>query len=124
MIGGSSLLVLFATLALTVFTLLSLTTVQADERLSETAAQTVLDYYAADCAAQEILARLRSGEAVDGVTETDGVYAYQCPISESQTLEVQVTLDGQGGCAVLRWQAVPAGAWSPDNSLEVWDGIS
>ena len=66
-LGGSSLLVAFAVLALTVFALLSLSTVQADVRLADASAQAVTDYYAADCQAQEILARLRNGETVEGV---------------------------------------------------------
>ena len=66
-LGGSSLLVAFAVLALTVFALLSLSTVRADVRLADASAQAVTDYYAADCQAQEILARLRSGETVEGV---------------------------------------------------------
>lgn len=66
-LGGSSLLVAFAVLALTVFALLSLSTVQADVRLADASAQAVSDYYAADCEAQEILARLRSGETVEGL---------------------------------------------------------
>lgn len=66
-LGGSSLLVAFAVLALTVFALLSLSTVQADVRLADASAQAVEDYYAADCQAQEILARLRNGETVEGV---------------------------------------------------------
>ena len=37
-IGGSSLLVIFAVLCLTVFALLSLSTVQADNRLSDASA--------------------------------------------------------------------------------------
>ena len=59
-VGGISLLVVFAVLCLTVFALLSLSTVRADARLSEASAQAVADYYAADCQAQEILAQLRA----------------------------------------------------------------
>ena len=40
-VGGSSLLVIFAVLCLTVFALLSLSTVRADVRLSEASAQAV-----------------------------------------------------------------------------------
>ena len=61
-VGGSSLLVIFAVLCLTVFALLSLSTVRADVRLSEASAQAVSGYYQADCQAEAILARLRSGE--------------------------------------------------------------
>ena len=56
-LGGISLLVVFAVLCLTVFALLSLSTVRADERLSDASAQAVKNYYAADCKAQELLRR-------------------------------------------------------------------
>ena len=60
-LGGASLLVIFAVLALTVFALLSLSTVRADVRLGDASAQAVVNYYAADGRAQEILACLRTG---------------------------------------------------------------
>ena len=43
-VGGVSLLVVFAVLCLTVFALLSLTTVRADVRLADASAQAVSDY--------------------------------------------------------------------------------
>ena len=70
-IGGSSLLVIFAVLCLTVFALLGFSTVQADKRLSDISAEAVSDYYAADCQAEEIFALLRSGQIPDDVS-TDG----------------------------------------------------
>ena len=47
-VGGSSLLVIFAVLCMTVFAVLSLSTVLAEQRLSETAAESVAAYYRAD----------------------------------------------------------------------------
>ena len=71
-LGGSSLLVVFAVLALTVFALLSLSTVRADVRLGDAAAKAVSDYYTADAQAQEILAQLRNGETpVEVTTHTE-----------------------------------------------------
>ena len=61
-IGGSSLLVIFALLTLCIFTLLSLSTVLSEKRLSDAAAQSVQDYYAADLLAEETFAKLRNGE--------------------------------------------------------------
>lgn len=120
-VGGSSLLVIFAVLALTIFALLSLSTVQADSRLGGRAAQAVLDYYEADCQAEEILARLRQGQLPEEVTLRDGIYSYSCPVSDTQALEVEVRLDG-AGYDILRWQAVSTAPWQPDDSLNVWDG--
>ena len=120
-VGGSSLLVMFAVLCLTVFALLGLSTVQAGGRLSQTTAQAVSAYYQADCQAEEVFARLRSGELPAGVTRTHDVYSYTCPISDTQQL--CVTLQKQGGdWAVLRWQAESIVDWEADDGLELWDG--
>lgn len=127
-VGGVSLLVVFAVLCLTVFALLSLTTVRADVRLADASAQAVSDYYAADCQAQEILARLRAGETPDGVTwsspmeDGETEYSYTVSISNTQELQVEVLVWPDGRWSVQRWQAAAAGGWEIDEGLEVWDG--
>ena len=125
--GGVSLLVVFAVLCLTVFALLSLTTVQADVRLADASAQAAADYYAADLEAQTILARLRNGERPEGVTFTgSGLLRaeYTCRISDTQELQVSVILQGISGreYVIERWQAVPSAEWESDESLDLWDG--
>ena len=117
--GAGSLLVIFAVLCMTVFALLGLSTVRADRRLSDIRTEAVSDHYAADCRAEEILAALRRGETVEGVTLTEGIYSYQVPISGSQLLQVEIR---SGDWKVLRWQAVSAGSWQADESVTVWDG--
>ena len=121
-IGGSSLLVIFAVLCLTVFALLSLSTAQAEKRLSDASAQAVAGYYDADSAAEAILAQLRAGETPEGVTALGGGrYQYACPISDRQTLEVEVQVQG-GAYQVLRWQAVSSLDWQADEDRNVWNG--
>lgn len=123
-VGGSSLLVIFAVLCLTVLALLSLNAIQADGRLSQAAAQNVAAFYEADTRAEEIFARLRNGEIPTGVTtcncEEEG-YAYTCPISETQQLCVELHREGDTW-TVLRWQAESIAQWENDESLHVWDG--
>lgn len=121
MIGAVSLLVIFAVLTLTVFAVLTLSTARAEARLREQSAAAVTDYYAADCRAEEILARLRAGELPAGVREENGAYEYACPISDTLTLVVEVTVEG-ADYTVHRWQAVPAADWQADDSLPVWSG--
>ena len=131
-VGGTSLLVVFAVLCLTVFALLSLSTVRANGRLSETSAQAVADYYAADCKAQETLARLRNGEFPAGVTrhsyepQAGGVRcSYAVPISEGQELRVEVRFPDMldlDSYEIVCWRAVPVGQWENDENLNVWDG--
>lgn len=127
-VGGSSLLTVFAVLALTVFALLSLSTVKADVRLADSAARAVTDYYAADCRAQEILARLRNGETPEDVelmampAEGGGTdYTYTVPISDTQELQVEVLLDG-AEYEILRWQAASSVEWAGSDAFIVWDG--
>lgn len=122
-VGGVSLLVVFAVLCLTVFALLSLTTVRADERVSTAAAKAVSDYYSADCEAQMILAQLREGEVPEGVLQSENLYAYQCPISETQTLAVEVRLE-YNEFEVIRWEAIASGKWEPDINMHLWLGVA
>lgn len=121
-VGGSSLLVIFAVLCLTVFAMLSLTQAQADRRLAQNSWSAVTGYYQADCQAQEILSQLRAGERPDGVTEEgENVFSYACPISDAQTLEVRVRLTGEN-YEILAWQAVFTADWQADEDLDLWDG--
>lgn len=119
-VGGSSLLVIFAVLCLTVFALLSLGSVQAERRLADAAVQSVTDYYEADLMAEQIFARLRSGETIDGVREADGIYEYKISISNRQTLAVRLQKVGEDW-NVLLWQAVTVEG-EPDDVLPVWKG--
>ena len=122
-VGVSSLLVIFAVLCLTVFALLSISTVRADGRLGDNAERAVIGYYTADCQAELLLAQLRAGEMPEGTTEENGVYTYACPISDTQVLAVQVVLDGDS-YQILRWQALSSVNWEANDRIPVWNGIT
>lgn len=121
MVGGGSLLVIFAVLCLTVFSLLGLSTVQADQRLSDISAQAVTAYYAADGQAEMIFAQLRRGELPKEVKLVDGEYRYTCTVSDTSELQVAVT-QTEDGWKVLRWQTVSTADLKVDENLSVWDG--
>lgn len=122
-VGIGSLLTVFAVLCLTVFALLSVSTVQADRRLSEKSMAAVTGYYEADCRAGQILAQLRSGQLPAGVTEEDGIYRYSCAISETQALAVRVKVNGDR-FEVLQWQTVSTVDWQTNDKIPVWEGVS
>ena len=124
MVGGNSLLVIFAVLCLTVFALLGLSTAQANKRLAEASIQAVADYYAADCEAERILAKLRGGQPPEGIAADQSVYRYACPASDSQQLLAEVRVGGPDDWEILRWQAVPKARQALDESLDVWTGDS
>ena len=118
-VGGSSLLVIFAVLCLTIFALLSLSTAQAGQRLSQASAEAVKAYYEADSRAEETLARLRGGERPEHVVQTDNHFTFAIPLTDRQQLEVEILLEGEDW-TVLRWQAVSTLDWVPDDSLPVF----
>lgn len=102
-IGGSFLLVIFAVLCMTVFALLSLSTVLADQRLGDASIKAVSDFYEADSRAEEVFARLRNGELPKEVTIDGNRYTYQCQVSETQMLYVELERE-QERWIVKRWQ--------------------
>lgn len=104
-VGGTSLLVMFAVLCLITFAVLSLSTVKAGDRLGEASAEAVMEYYAADYEAERILAQLRSGILPEGVVVEGDVYGYSCPVSETQRLQISVQKVGEDW-KVLRWMVV------------------
>lgn len=122
MVGGSSLLVIFAVLCLTVFALLGFSTVQADRRLADASIAAVSGYYAADCEAERILARIRAGEMPEGVAEADGVYRFVCPISDTQVLKVQARVNGESDWEILCWQAASTAEWDEEEYIRVFTG--
>ena len=112
--GGSSLLVIFSVLCLTVFALLGLSTAQATKRLSDQAADAVTAYYQADLEAERILAELRQQQST-------GEVSWHCPISDRQVLAVTVRLEGST-YEVLQWQVISTAGWEADDTINLWDG--
>ena len=129
LIGGSSLLVIFAVLCLTVLAILSLSTTKAYDSLSESSAQSIRDYYAADTAAEEVLAGLRSDVSAEhltlnGVRVSEGAgdtYSYEIAVNDSTELQVEVFIHGNT-YSILKWQEVYTGNWEADDTLDLWDG--
>ena len=121
-VGGRSLVVIFAVLCLTVFALLGLSTVRADKRLADINVKAVTDYYSAEFEAEEILAKLRGGEIPEGVTLAENnVYTYSVKVSETQMLCVEVAFE-EKEWNILRWQTVSTTEWSESDGLAVWKG--
>lgn len=121
LVGGITLLTVFAVLCLTAMSMLSLSAVRSDVELSRRSAEAVAAWYAADTRAEEILAELRRGGMPEGVTCHEDIYYYCVPISGSRELQVEVRM-GEGEYAVLRWQSAPSEAWNANEELAVWDG--
>ena len=120
-VGISSLLAIFAVLCLTIFSLLSISTVSADIQLAEKSRTAVRNYYQADRHAEAVLAKLRAGEIPQGVTVSGSEYAYLCKVSDTQALSVAVAIDGTS-YTILRWQVISTVDWQASVKLPVWAG--
>lgn len=122
-VGGISLLVIFAILCLTVFALLSLSTVQAGGRLSQAGSSAAQEYYAADAAAEETLALLREGICPEEVTDLgNGYYSYSYEISDKRTLCCTVQVRSEREYEVLEWRVVARTGEVEEDILPVWSG--
>lgn len=122
-VGAGSLLAAFAVLCLTVFALMSLTTVQAEKRLADASVQAAEAYYTADLRAEEIFAFLRAGQLPEEVTAEGNIYHYRCPISENQNLEVALEKTDTGW-RILYWKAVVRENTGGTDALPVWQGTA
>ena len=121
-VGGSSLIVIFAVLCLTVFALLGLSTVRASQKLSDISAKSVSDYYSADSTAEAILAELRAGNIPDGVIADDEIYRYVCPVSDTQALAVEVQVTDKDHWEIISWNTFSTVSWDGNDTLTVRTG--
>ena len=119
--GGSALMVIFAILCLAVFSVLALSTVLADARLSGAYEQSVTGYYAAQCESELKLALIRDGELPEGVEKDGDVYIISCDISETEQLVVKVK-EESGSYTVISRTVAHTAEWSADSGRDVWSG--
>ena len=120
-LGGSTLLVIFAVLCLLTFSLLTLSTALSNRRLSEASLAAVSAYYEADCAAQETIALLRTGEIPENVSRSGNLYSFSCPITEKQSLSV-VLEQQENSWYITQYKTVTADDAEYDDTITVWDG--
>ena len=140
-VGSASIILVFAVLCLTIFTLISYTSANVDKSMLDISLRTVQEYYEADTFAESILAvilgtrDLGMPDVVEGVIiyyenyfnhEIFGSSGYKirysCPVSETKNLFVEVVLDASSGgdYEILLWKIQEAGEWEADDSLPVW----
>lgn len=113
-IGLSSVFTVLLVLVLSVFSVLSLFTARADERLSRANADAVSAYYAADAQACRVEADFsRSGEAEREET---------IPMTQTQSLQIRLRRAVDGSVERLEWQTVRTEETGEADTLPVWDG--
>lgn len=134
-IGSASIVMVFAVLCLTIFSVLSLVTAHHEWQLVQKSANAVTNYYQADLQAEkqyaEIVAGLAQGKSLAELGEGITITAYDqwwqveytVKIDEEQNLQVVLQINRQTGeSLVQQWQVVAAKEWVFDDSMAVWDG--
>lgn len=141
-VGYVSIMVIFVTVCLTLFAVLSLSAAGSNDAFNKRSGEYLREYYAADAKAVDILAQLDSSAkaaaqsgfflddfelsaeelGADIVPVKGGCRAkYSVKINERQQLMCEVVFTEDGGFEKTRWQSVAA--YSDDDShLNVWDG--
>lgn len=123
-VGISLLILIFMTLSLLTFSVLSLENAVADRRLSQKAADHTTAYYAAANRIQEqIAARMQEAENDNLATGTQ--FSFEEEVSDGQMLTVSVVLteeDGEKGFDVTQWRLQSSDEWEADRSLDVYQG--
>lgn len=136
-IGSASIIMVFSVLCLTVFAVLSLITANSEYKLAVKSADVVKNYYAADTAATEKLALIKSvAEDSDfaatqakakelGVVceqEGSGFYlTFEEKVTDVQALSVKAIYQ-DGKLSVKEWKLITTDEWDPSDGFELWDG--
>ena len=132
-VGSASIVLVFAVLCLTVFSLITYVVAANDKSLVETEAQLVTGYYEADALAERIVAEILNTdvfpESVHGVnieTDWDGyldayIVEFSCPISDRNALYVRLAVH-EDSYDVLSWRMYNTDEWSFDDRINVWPG--
>jgi hypothetical protein len=131
-VGSASIILIFAVLCLTIFSLITYVVAANDSALVDTEAQLVIGYYEADMFAERIVAEILESYGIPDVVHgvdietywdwdmgADLVY-FLCEVSDIKSLFVRIAIYEFGSYDILTWRMVDTDEWSYDSSLNVW----
>jgi len=134
-VGSASIVLVFAVLCLTVFSLITFVVAGNEKALIDAEAQLVTGYYEADALAERVLAEIVTSDHIpsmaqgvrierlgrDEYTDFDTVFFF-CPISDQKALYVRLA-SSDGSFDILDWRMLDTDEWEFDDSLNVWTGF-
>lgn len=144
--GTTSLIMIFAVLALVTFAALSLSASAAGRRLAEKMAERTTDYYnaereamerlakiekllaqtGAECSREEFLSQARSAvENKEDVSWEEGLICWEVPIQEGQYLAaaarpLYADKPGEAVYEIVSWETRDEGEWENEQTLELY----
>jgi len=132
-VGSASIVLVFAVLCLTIFSLITFVVAGNDKALVDAKVHLVSGYYEADALAEQILVDILKADAVPetirGVDiysewneelETDTTYFF-CSVSDIKALYVNFVIRDDS-FDILSWRMWDTDEWEFDDSLNVWSG--
>ena len=131
--GSASIVLVFAVLCLSIFTMISYISARAEESLINTEVDLVKNFYEADTLAVQILDNILSSgatpEEIFGVEITSywdmDLWAervsFIIPVSAINDLYVAVAIS-ENLYEILTWRMYKTGEWEADDRLDVWQG--
>lgn len=132
-VGSASMVLVFAVLSLTIFSLITFVVAGNDRALVEAQSELVVGYYNADSAAERILAELLDadsipqellgtniGRAWNEERQLETIYFFY-PINEIKALYVNVVIEDKT-FDILSWRMYSTDEWVFDDRLPVWQG--
>ncbi|MCL2717735.1 MAG: hypothetical protein FWE14_03025 [Lachnospiraceae bacterium] len=130
-VGSASILLVFAVLSLTIFSVITLQTAMTDKKMTDVWKQAVIAYYEADTLAESIVSEILAQDDIpyfiNGVNievEAFGeVFSFSLPVSEQKELHVRIAVSDDFYEA-LEWKIRDTGDWVVfDEGFDLWPGF-
>jgi len=132
-VGSASIVLVFAVLCLTVFSLITFVVASNDKALIAAETRLITGYYKADTLAEQILADLLHADTLpsevrgiaisshwDDELNMETTY-FLCPISDVKALYVSLAFHDDS-FDILSWRMWDTDEWEIDTSINVWSG--
>ena len=132
-VGSASIVLVFAVLCLTIFSLITYVIAGNDRALVDAKVRLSTGYYEADILAEQILMDILTADVVPATSrgvdiqtkwdEDLGIETtyFFCPINEIKSLYVNLALRGDS-FDILSWRMYDTDNWMIDDSINVWSG--
>ena len=132
-VGSASIVLVFAVLCLTIFSLISFIVTQNTKALIEAESRFVIGYYHADTKAEVILAELLRAETIPATIQgidinieqdhdiSANIVNFSCPIynTDYKDLFVRVMME-ESTYSILSWRVVNNAGWERTNEFNVF----
>lgn len=132
-VGSASMVLVFAVLCLTIFSLITFVVANNERSIVDAKVNLVTGYYEADFLAEQILIDILTADTVpssshgieilSGWDEELGVETiyYYCPVSPIKALYVNLVIRDDS-FDILSWRMRDTDVWTFDDSINVWSG--